>query len=465
MNVTPAYVLDAAGAAIYIFAEVLGAGCLFAHGQQTKPHVLLRALGILILFSVLSFSALCLTGMLMSADDLSHIISAASGGGTLSSVLAPLLFCAIALAATLPALNLLFDMSMMASVYCATAGYALQNLASSILELIALMPFASAIHIPPLVQSLAGLAYYAAFFWIAWRLFIRKIDPRGLAGHLDPTLLPMIAVVVFGIIGFDLILKCVVTGALPKDVVICLRLVHILVCVFVLAAEVEIVAVHQLESEKATAERLLAERERQYEMSRETIDAINIKCHDLRHQIRSLATGAAVVDKAVLDDAAKDIRVYDATVRTGNDVLDTILTEKSLVCQSHGITLTCIADGEALSGMQAADLYAFFGNALDNAIRAVEALPDQNLRSISVIVKRKMGMASIHIENYCDQSAVSIRTSDGLPETTKADAANHGFGTRSMRSIVERYGGTISFSAKGATFCVDALVPMKPADS
>lgn len=74
--------------------------------------------------------------------------------------------------------------------------------------------------------------------------------------------------------------------------------------------------------------------------------------------------------------------------------------------------------------------------------------PDKELHSISLIVKQKMGMASIHIENYCDMSTVSIRISDGLPETTKADTANHGFGTRSMRSIIERYGGTISFSAR-----------------
>lgn len=191
---------------------------------------------------------------------------------------------------------------------------------------------------------------------------------------------------------------------------------------------------------------------------KETIDAINIKCYDLRHQIRSLAQGGTAVDKAVLDDAAQEIRMYDTAVHTGNEALDTILTEKRLVAEKHGITLTCIADGAALSGMAAADLYAFFGNALDNAIRAVDELDDAAQRSISVIVKQKLGMASIHIENCCRQ-AQALRFEDGLPATTKADAANHGFGTRSMRDIIERYGGTISFSATGSTFCVNALVP------
>lgn len=36
----------------------------------------------------------------------------------------------------------------------------------------------------------------------------------------------------------------------------------------------------------AISERLLRERVRQYEVSQATIEAINVKCHDIRHQIR-----------------------------------------------------------------------------------------------------------------------------------------------------------------------------------
>lgn len=44
----------------------------------------------------------------------------------------------------------------------------------------------------------------------------------------------------------------------------------------------------------------------------------------------------------------QEIRSYEAQNKTGNEVLDTILTSKSLYCQQHGITLTCVADGAAL---------------------------------------------------------------------------------------------------------------------
>jgi hypothetical protein len=62
--------------------------------------------------------------------------------------------------------------------------------------------------------------------------------------------------------------------------------------------------------------------------------------------------GTVVVDPLIFDDIAKEVRVYDSTVSTGNDALDVILSEKSLVCERRGITLSCMADGSAISFMQ-----------------------------------------------------------------------------------------------------------------
>ena len=68
----------------------------------------------------------------------------------------------------------------------------------------------------------------------------------------------------------------------------------------------------------------------------------------------------------------EDIKTYEAQNKTGNPVLDTVLTSKSLYCQKHGITLTCVADGTRLGFMSVMDICTIFGNALDNAIRAAK---------------------------------------------------------------------------------------------
>jgi hypothetical protein len=68
-----------------------------------------------------------------------------------------------------------------------------------------------------------------------------------------------------------------------------------------------------------------------------------------------------------------------------------------------------------------------------------------------------MGVTSISVENYYDLGAQPT-FEDGLPQTTKADKANHGFGMRSMRAIAERYGGTLVARAEDGTFSLDIMM-------
>ena len=78
-------------------------------------------------------------------------------------------------------------------------------------------------------------------------------------------------------------------------------------------------------TEREVERRMAAERERQYQLSRKSIDAINVKCHDIKHQIRSLADGGRVADGRALEDLAAEIAIYDSTSKTGNPALDVIL--------------------------------------------------------------------------------------------------------------------------------------------
>lgn len=445
--------------ATLLFVEVLVAACLFAHGQPARPHPLRRAAAITAAVSAAGMLAPVFITLLQIPGLSAYRPGAIDQG--LGYVIIPMLVgCTLLLLITIPSLLACFEMSPWAAVFCATAGYSLQNLASGLGETVGLVLIAKGVPgIVPGENAWLTATSCAVTYAVAYLLFIGRIESKGLEGQRSPAMLAMIVVVMFGIIGFDLILKYVVTVSLPLPVVFCLRAFHVLICVFVIIAEVELVVVRQLSSEKAATERLLAEQNRQYQLSRENIEAINIKCHDLRHQIRSLATGDKAVDKAVLENVAQEIDVYDSKVRTGNDALDTILSEKSLLCESRKITLTCVADGAALDFMAPADLYALFGNALDNAIEAVEHMDDRTRRSISLIVRRRAGVVTVHIENYYNPSASATRFKDGMPTSTKGDPLNHGFGTRSMRSIVERYGGTAAFTADGTTFSVDAVIP------
>ena len=401
---------------------------------------------------------------LLQVPDVSNYHPGALEYGLGYALVPMLVACSLFLLVTIPSLLACFEISPWAAIFCATAGYSLQNLASGLGETVGLVLIAAGVPgIVPGENAWLTAISCATTYAVAYLLFIGRIDSKGLEGQRNPAMLAMIVVVMFGIIGFDLILKYVVTVSLPLSIVLCLRLFHVLICVFVIIAEVELVVVRQLSSEKAAAERLLAEQERQYQLSRENIEAINIKCHDIRHQIRHLGETGTAVDAAVLADIAREVSVYDSVVRTGNDALDTILTEKSLVCEGEGISLTCMADGHVLDFLAPAELYALFGNALDNAIEAVRQVDDPEARAIAVRVRRVGDMVAIHVENTC---AARTEFVDGLPQTTKRtddgsrDTVNHGIGTQSMRALAERYDGMFAATQEGDTFCLDITLPL-----
>ena len=208
--------------------------------------------------------------------------------------------------------------------------------------------------------------------------------------------------------------------------------------------------------EREYLKRLLHMQEENYHIAEESVALVNQKYHDLKHQIALLRAEAAGGQTELLDRMEAEIRAYEAQNKTGNRVLDTVLTTKSLQCQREDISLTVIADGEALSFMAPMDISALFGNALDNAIESVRKLEDPSRRLIHLSVSRAKGFVRIRVENcYTGE----IRYADGLPVTSKADRKYHGYGIMSIRRIVDKYGGSTAISTEGGWFELSVLIP------
>lgn len=196
----------------------------------------------------------------------------------------------------------------------------------------------------------------------------------------------------------------------------------------------------------------------QYRMSRDSIDMINRKYHDLKHQIAALrAETDLTVRNQWLDEMEQDIRAYEAQNKTGNSVLDTVLTGKSLQCQNHDIDLTVVADGNCLTFINVMDICTIFGNALDNAIECERKLEDKTKRMIHLTLTHQKQFLLLQVENYCPDMP-DFR--DGLPATTKQDKENHGFGLKSIRYTARKYGGDTTCRAEGDWFVLKVLIPL-----
>ncbi len=124
-----------------------------------------------------------------------------------------------------------------------------------------------------------------------------------------------------------------------------------------------------------------------------------------------------------IEEIQDSIQIYEAMVKTGNDVLDTIL-----------------------------------GNAMDNAIECVKNLPKQEKRQIDVLIHRQHQFLIVQIMNPVEEE---LEFEDNLPVTTKHDKAYHGYGLRSIKNSVKKYNGVFQVKIKDGCFCLKILFPIK----
>lgn len=217
--------------------------------------------------------------------------------------------------------------------------------------------------------------------------------------------------------------------------------------------------IHQLNQQKEfdARERLWMMNRAQYKISQENIEIINRKCHDLKHQITELRKIENLEkQQELLDTIEKSVMIYETILHTGNPLLDSVLTEKGLICTEHDISMHCIIQGEILDFMEAVDLYSLFGNALDNAIESNLKLANKEDRNIGILVHEKINMIFIQFENPY-QGKLMLK--EGLPVTDKRDTRFHGYGIKSIRHIAEKYGGFIKVECENQVFVLRITLP------
>ena len=233
--------------------------------------------------------------------------------------------------------------------------------------------------------------------------------------------------------------------------------VSILYCVAFLVFNIQFSIVSTLRREKQFQASVIAEKARQYELSKSSIDIINRRCHDLKHQIKALRLAKEEEKNALFSETEKAIMIYDSGINTDNEVLNILLTEKSLYCLDRNIGLSCNINTHGIDKIQAIDLYTMLGNAIDNAIESVSELKDPDKRTIRNNIDTQGGLWFFQIENYYEGK---IKFKNGMPITSKKDKENHGIGLRSIKFIVEKYNGSLQIKEGDGIFSLRLIFPI-----
>lgn len=220
----------------------------------------------------------------------------------------------------------------------------------------------------------------------------------------------------------------------------------------------QLISAKKAEHQRDMIKKMWQDDKEHYKIAKENIDIINTKCHDLKHQIRKIRQGNSL-DNNYVKEIENSIMIYDSVLKTGNDALDVVLAEKSFICNKQQISLTGIIDGEKLCFIEESDIYALFGNAIDNAIEYLIKIENHSDRFIRIQSKETNGLFIIRIENYLKEP---VELKDGLPVTTKEDKNLHGFGMKSMKMIVESYGGELFINQENNLFSINMTFQNKP---
>lgn len=373
---------------------------------------------------------------------------------SVTSIIFSILFFFIAFFGLIGSLMACFKVNIQAAMFLGTAGYAMQHFTYKLIQIVI-----GSIEkgIPSFVDNNYGIyGIYASFVIISlpifYNMFGKKIHKNETLIIEDSRLLIISIILIICTIILNLIYESFVkVSNLTLFIVGCLF--DMVCCFLTLFIEFEMLKSKEISEAYIQMKTIWESEKKQLEISKENMDYMKILAHDLKHELNE---STLLISKDKVDELNRRIAAFGNSIKTGNDILDLVIAERTLIVQKENINLSIIADGSVLSNMKQSDCYSLFMNIMDNAIDAVKELP-KDQREISLAVRESMGMILIHEVNPFKGT---LNFKDGLPQTTKGDSMYHGLGTKSIKGIVDSYSGDCEISIKDNNiYVLNILLP------
>lgn len=179
--------------------------------------------------------------------------------------------------------------------------------------------------------------------------------------------------------------------------------------------------------------------------------------HDMANHLQTMAALSAEEVKPYLNLLINDSALQSGKHFCENNIANVILAAKNAQMQDEDIEAEILVSLPQKLPFADTDICVLFGNSLDNAIEACRKVPvDQ--RHISIKSRADKGIFAFQVENPCQEK---LQQKKGHLLSSKSDPDNHGFGTRSIQSIVQKYNGTVTFTSDSNTFELLLYLPLQ----
>lgn len=205
------------------------------------------------------------------------------------------------------------------------------------------------------------------------------------------------------------------------------------------------------ENKLSFAEELIRKQSEQYkQIFYNNQNIIKIK-HDYKNALIGLLSeiesGNYSGVKQKLTSDLMELEGSDYKAITGNSAIDVVLTYKLNEATSRGITVNHSCHNIPELNISGIDISILIGNALDNAIEALDKLPDTDKKEISITIIYKNNRIWFTITNNVKEN-ININNLS----TDKPRSEYHGIGIITMKTIVEKYQGEIYFECENNLF-------------
>ena len=180
--------------------------------------------------------------------------------------------------------------------------------------------------------------------------------------------------------------------------------------------------------------------------------------HDMNDHLMVLGN---LIDKKEHDEALTYLKEWkkgfpmpEINVKTGNLVTDIIISEKKSEAERSGIEFTQNFCYPVSGKVESIDIGIILNNALSNAIRGAEKCDNPK---IEIMSWKNNNAYLIQVKNsYAGELTINHET--GLPQTTKSDKENHGYGLLNIKRIAEKYYGTIQLEQEDGKIVFTAML-------
>jgi two-component system sensor histidine kinase AgrC len=195
---------------------------------------------------------------------------------------------------------------------------------------------------------------------------------------------------------------------------------------------------------------------KEYMTITDKINAIQIYRHDMRHNINiinSFLNDNNICEaKKYLDNLTDNLNKNIIEKYCDNYVVNVFLSSYINKAKNENIQVIIKVHIPENINIDNMELGLIFANTIENAIIACKKIENFEERQISIVCKEHYNQLYIQI---CNSYVGEVLFDKDVPISNVKD---HGFGTRSIATIVDKYDGICSFTAKDNTFKATAIL-------